>query len=204
MISLEINKKNEESVRGQKNKLRIRIIQCRDALTPVERKEASCRLTDKIIQHPLYREAKVLLAFVSYGSETDTLDILMDALKSGKKVYVPKIEQTDTSGKIMVFYRMYDPAELVPGFHGIKEPSGESECYVYDEENAGSALMLMPGVAFDKKGNRMGYGGGFYDRFLENKHALRRQTIAVGFACQMVEEVPVEDNDLKPFEIITV
>ena len=92
--------------------------------------------------------------------------------------------------------------ELVAGYKGIPEPKGDSEEYVYPME--GNTLLLMPGVAFDPFGNRMGYGGGFYDRFLADKEDLRLCSIAVGFQCQMVEQIPVEAHDVKPYQIICV
>ena len=85
-----------------------------------------------------------------------------------------------------------------------KREDGSSEEFQYDESLAESTLMLMPGVAFDSFRNRIGYGKGFYDRFLEEKMALQFRTIAVGFKCQMVDEIYAEENDIKPYQVIVV
>lgn len=189
------------AIQEAKKSLRKQLLQCRDGLTEEERSKSSRLVTEQILAHPWYGEADRILGFVSFGSEIDTKGILRDALLADKKVYVPKIEYGD-EGKKMLFYRIRGLDELQAGFHGILEPAGTSECYDYPEDSANKTLMLMPGVAFDRKGNRMGYGGGFYDRFLEDKEALRMRTIAIGFACQMVDRVPAGEQDVKPVQII--
>ena len=75
---------------------------------------------------------------------------------------------------------------------------------VEGQEIAAGSLFLMPGSVFDPLGNRMGYGGGFYDRYLADREALRLRSIAVGFRCQQVESVPVEETDVKPYQVILV
>lgn len=104
----------------------------------------------------------------------------------------------------MQFYRIRSLTELKEGYKGIREPEGNTESYVFTSENAAGSLFLMPGSAFDPLGNRLGYGGGFYDRYLADKEALRLRSIAVGFRCQQVEEVPVEETDIKPYQVILV
>ncbi|MBR1932016.1 MAG: 5-formyltetrahydrofolate cyclo-ligase [Lachnospiraceae bacterium] len=185
-----------------KKELRRQILQARDALSETEREEASLLLTERILGHPWYDESDILLGFVSYGSEIDTKEILTGALHAGKQVYVPRIEKDGVCRKEMHFYRIESMGELQEGFKGILEPAGDTERFVYREELVPKTLMLMPGVAFDREHNRMGYGGGFYDKFLMDKEALTLRTIAVGFACQMVEWVPVGAWDVKPCQIL--
>ena len=87
------------------------------------------------------------------------------------------------------------------GYKGIREPKGDTEVYSgKDASLADKTLMIMPGVAFDRNRNRMGYGGGFYDRFLSDKPWMH--TIAIGYQCQMFPEIPVEENDIRPGQII--
>ena len=123
--------------------------------------------------------------------------IISEALRMGKRVYLPKVE-----GEEMQFYKIEFPEELEEGYRGIPEPAGSSEQYRYCEEEADRTLMIMPGVAFDPYRNRIGYGKGFYDRFLADKEALKIRTIAVGFQCQMVEEIPQDLNDIRPYQVI--
>ena len=95
----------------------------------------------------------------------------------------------------MIFYKLTDFSQLEPGYFGIPEPArGE----IAEWENA---LMIMPGVAFDKQNHRVGYGGGFYDRYLEKHPALKR--IAAAFEFQILPEVPTEPTDISPEIIVT-
>ncbi len=191
----------------EKSRLRKEVLALRASISPEERKRAEILLTERIVGHQWFYRADTLLGFVSYGTEICTTEILKEALKQGKKVYVPKVsgkkEKPDAHGDLdMIFYRIFSMDELVTGYKGIPEPKGDSEKYIYPME--GNTLLLMPGVAFDPFGNRMGYGGGFYDRFLADKEDLRLCSIAMGFQCQMVEQIPVEAHDVKPYQIICV
>lgn len=182
-----------------KKVLRRKILTLREELSPQERERASLMLTERICGHQWFYLADTMLGFVSYGSEIDTSDILCEALANGKKVFVPKVV-----GEDMIFYRIHSMDDLVEGYKGIREPAGDTESFIYDPENAGRVLMLMPGAVFDRQKNRIGYGRGFYDRYLADKKDLRLRTIAVGYQCQMVEKLPVQDWDIKPYQVICV
>lgn len=180
-----------------KRQLRKEVLKRRDSLKEAERKMAAIKLADRIIGHQWFYRSDRLLIFASYGSEIDTSEIISEALRTGKRVYLPKVE-----GEEMQFYKIDSPEELEEGYRGIPEPAGSSEQYRYCEEEADRTLMIMPGVAFDPYRNRIGYGKGFYDRFLADKEALKIRTIAVGFQCQMVEEIPQDLNDIRPYQVI--
>ncbi|MBO5167063.1 MAG: 5-formyltetrahydrofolate cyclo-ligase [Lachnospiraceae bacterium] len=195
---------------GTKKEIRKRILAKRDALKPAERFRSEALVTDRILEHQWYHKAEYILLFASYGSEISTDEILKDALKSDKKVYMPKVE-----GENMEFYRISAKEDLVAGYKGILEPDGTSEKFVYEQcqrettydslelataRDFVSVLMIMPGAAFDIKRNRIGYGKGFYDKYLADKPDL--QTIAIGFDCQMVEYIEADDNDIKPMQVI--
>lgn len=182
-----------------KGQLRKAVLARRDALSEMEQKKAEALITERIGSHPCFITADILLAFVSYGSEIRTGQILLQAWKLGKKVYVPKVE-----GYVMNFYRIQSWEDLVEGYKGILEPEGKSESFQYSQTEADRICMLVPGVAFDGERNRMGYGKGFYDRFLADKQKLQLQTIGICHTCQMVEHVPTEKWDIKPREMIVV
>lgn len=184
-----------------KNKSHIRkeVLGLRNNMTTAERECAAALLTKRICEHPCFVMSDTILAFVSYGSEVDTTAIIEEALRLGKKVYVPKVE-----GEDMNFYRIRGMAELVEGYKGIREPSGTSERYGYLSAEAEKVMLLMPGAVFDRKRNRIGYGKGFYDRFLADKEAMQLRTIGVGFRCQLMEEIPAEEWDIKPNWVICV
>ncbi len=98
----------------------------------------------------------------------------------------------------MIFYRVHHLEELEEGYQGIPEPPA-TEAFV---KGRGDVLMLMPGVAFDRKGSRMGYGGGYYDRYLWERVSEIGHTILLAYACQAWEDIPVEGFDCPPDLII--
>jgi 5-formyltetrahydrofolate cyclo-ligase len=105
--------------------------------------------------------------------------------------------------EVISFYQIHSFDELEPGYRKIPEPSGSTKKYTFDPSDQ-DVLLLMPGVAFDPVGRRLGYGKGFYDRFLFGKEELRLRSIAIGFACQRTEEIPEESRDIRPYQIITM
>ncbi len=190
-----------------KQEIRKAVLQARDSLSHRERERGNVLLTERILGHQWFYTSRVLLCFVSFGSEIDTSEILQEAFHRGKRVYVPKVIQ-GTEVPEMKFYRIDSWAELREGYRGIREPEGISEEYRYEgrleTEEADKVLMLMPGVAFDRFRGRLGYGKGFYDRFLQDKRQLQQRTIGVGYQCQLVEELPVSEYDVKPYQVICV
>lgn len=183
----------------KKADIRREVLQYRKALDEVQRQKASIILAERILGHQWYYLSENLLGFVPYGSEIDVREILEDALKRGKKLYLPKV-----LGEEMEFFRVTSLNELQSGYRGILEPAGNTECFVYDEDLAEKTLMLMPGAAFDKERNRIGYGKGYYDKYLLEKPNLQVRTIGVGFACQMVEQIPSQEWDIRPYQVICV
>lgn len=189
----------KKRMRANKSVIRGEVLKLRGGLDDEERRKASFLLTERVLGHQWYYLSDIVLGFVPYGSEIDIREILQDALTKGKKLYLPKVEGDD-----MLFYRIDSLADLEEGFKGILEPKGDTECYVYEETEAEKTLMLMPGAAFDSMRNRIGYGKGFYDRYLQGKDALQLRTIAVGFQCQLVEKIPAEELDIRPYQVICV
>ena len=175
-------------IKEQKKQIRRKALACRNALTEPERERGKLLITERILGHQWYYLSDTILGFVSYGSEICTTEILESALQDGK----------------MEFYRMFSLSELKNGYKKIPEPAGDTDRYVFEPEHADKTLLLMPGSAFDPLGNRMGYGGGFYDRYLADKENLRLRSIGIGFRCQQVEQVPVEVTDMKPYQVILV
>ena len=123
----------------------------------------------------------------------ETAEILKYCLKEGKAVYCPRV-----TGKEMDFYRISAVEELAAGFHGILEPPGAPERLFRPGKKA---LMVMPGVVFDRQHHRIGYGGGYYDRYLQGLQGI--VTAALAFSFQVVEEIPAEPHDIRPQIILT-
>ncbi len=195
---MEIIKTNQD-MKEEKRKLRKEILIKRAALPVEQRKLADMVIADRIIGHQWFYRADVLLGFVNYDSEISTQEILKETLKKGKKLFLPKIEGND-----MLFYHIESLDELITGYKGIPEPKGDTECFDYSIYKDSRILLLMPGVAFDIYGNRMGYGKGFYDRFLADKEVLKTYSIGIGYKCQQVEKLPVNEYDIKPYQVILV
>ena len=136
-----------------------------------------------------YQNAKSLYGYMSYNQEVRTLPILEQSLRDGKRVAIPKC-----CGKEMRFIWMDDLSQTALSSFGIPEPVSDEP--IADDPHA---LVLMPGVAFDKAGHRIGYGGGYYDRFLaaEPEHP----TVALCYGFQLLEQLETEEFDI-PVDLV--
>lgn len=195
---MEINRTIQD-IREEKRIIRKEILNKRATLPIEKRQIADMVIADRIIGHQWFYRSEVLLGFINYDSEISTVEILSEALHKGKKLFLPKIE-----GDSMFFYRIESLDDLEEGYKGILEPLGNTEQFDYEAYKNTRLLILMPGVAFDIYGNRMGYGKGFYDRFLGDKDILRTYSIGIGYKCQQVEQLPVDEYDIKPYQVILV
>lgn len=167
-----------------KKELRRQIREQKRAMTEAEIVSASERLGELFLNCAQYREAKTIYGYLPYNQEVRTVPMLEQAMKDGKRVAVPKCY-----GEEMRFIYMDDLTKVEKGYANIPEPIADEP--VAEDK---TALVLMPGMAFTKDGKRMGYGGGFYDKFLaaEPEHP----TVALCYAFQMVEDLPTEDYDI--------
>ena len=185
-----------------KREIRRRVLALRDGLDRTEQERGRLLLTERILGHQWFYNSHIILGFASCGSEIDTRELLQEALRLGKRLFLPKV--TGEEQAQMRFFRVRRLEELKEGYKGILEPSESCEEYIYSEAEAPNTLMLMPGAAFDSYRNRIGYGKGFYDRFLADKEALQLRTIAVGYRCQLVDEIPADHGDIRPYQVICV
>ena len=167
-----------------KKELRKKIRDQKRAMSEAEIVSASTRLGELFLNCPQYKAAKTIYGYLPYNQEVRTVPMLEQAMKDGKRVAVPKCY-----GDQMRFIYMDDLSKVEKGYANIPEPIADEP--VADDP---TALVLMPGMAFTKDGKRMGYGGGFYDKFLaaEPDHP----TVALCYAFQMVEDLPTEDYDI--------
>jgi 5-formyltetrahydrofolate cyclo-ligase len=179
----------------QKKKLRARILKKRDGMKPIERAARSVVICESLIARRAYQKAKTVAIFVTYRSEVNTLPVIQDLLHKGKCVGVPRI----TGKGKMEFYRLTEPdSDLVPGTYGIREPKKGSRRVKAEDID----LLVAPGSVLDDRGYRIGYGGGFFDRYIPR---LKKEcpVISLGFEMQMVKMVPNESFDKKVDMIIT-
>lgn len=167
-----------------KKDLRRTIREQKRAMTQAQIEEKSCRLAELFAQSPMYQQAKTIYGYLPYNQEVRTTPMLERALAEGKKVAVPKVY-----GDEMRFIYLTDMTQVEKGYAGIPEPVADEP--VADDPHA---LVLMPGLAFDPEGHRIGYGGGFYDKFLaaEPEHP----TLALCYDFQMLPKLETEEFDI--------
>lgn len=148
------------------------------------------KIAAAVIGHPWFADERNLYVYADHKKEAGTGRIMAAAFQRGMNVWVPRV-----TGDAMLFCRVRSMDELRPGRYGILEPTGT------EISNGEEGLMVMPGVAFDETCHRVGYGGGFYDRYLAEHRELRR--MAIGFEFQVLEEVPYEEHDICPEILVT-
>ncbi|MEE4242121.1 MAG: 5-formyltetrahydrofolate cyclo-ligase [Desulfopila sp.] len=172
------------------NSIRKKILSLRDALPQDEIIEKSLTINKKIISLQEVQKAKNIFAYVSFRSEVKTLWLIEELMKQQKIVSVPL---THLDEKRMEAISINDISkDLVPGNYGIMEP--HPDCAQHNKVEAENIdIVLVPGSAFDERGGRFGYGGGFYDRFLEKiPYAVR---VGLAFDLQVVREIPIQPHD---------
>ena len=167
-----------------KKALRREIREQKRAMTEEEIILRSEKLGQLFAQSEAYRKAKTVYGYLPYNQEVRTVPMLEQALRDGKRVAVPKIY-----GDTMKFLYLDDLSRVEKNDMGIPEPIADTP--VADDK---TALVLMPGLAFTKRGDRMGYGGGFYDRFLAEEPD--HPTLALCYDFQMVDSLPTEEFDI--------
>ena len=167
-----------------KKELRRQIRELKRAMTNEQIDAASARLGELFLNCPQYKQAKTIYGYLPYNQEVRTVPMLEQAMKEGKRVAVPKCY-----GDEMRFIYMDDLSKVEKGYANIPEPIADDP--VADDP---TALVLMPGMAFTKNGDRMGYGGGFYDKFLaaEPDHP----TLALCYEFQMLPHLETEAHDI--------
>ena len=167
-----------------KQELRRAIRERKRAMTEEEIVERSNALAEKFYNSPAYQTANTIYGYLPYNQEVRTVPMLQRALDEGKRVAVPKVY-----GEEMRFIYLEDLTQVSKGYAGIPEPIADAP--VADDQRA---LVLMPGLAFDPQGHRIGYGGGFYDRFLAQEP--HHPTLALCYEFQMQAHLDTEEFDI--------
>lgn len=236
---------------AQKKQFRTEALAARDSLTPEQHRHYSGKIIKNLLSLSCYQDADAILTYIRFRSEVDTFPLLEQAIADKKAVFAPKV-----LGKEMAFYRIFSRDDLAAGYQGILEPAGgqlfetwendrmsqyrkcqQMQLWKTGEKQAHgdkipSALICMPGAAFDRSCHRIGYGGGFYDRYVSRllqdrdgvgtflqaqtdaaAHSqadtvmpcpqMKYVTAGLSFNCQMFEEIPWEAHDICPERIIT-
>ena len=172
-----------------KSELRKQVLHEMRALSQEQKQAIDQALTERLLHHPFYQEAKVIASYLSFPHEFQTQELIEQALKDGKKVLIPK-----TYPKGRMDFVVYDPQQLVKTSFGLLEPQGDLE--VVDASQID--LIHVPGLAFTREGYRIGYGGGYYDRYLEH---FTGHTLSTVYPCQIRDFIP-EDHDIPVQEVL--
>lgn len=167
-----------------KKELRNQIKAAKKAMTEDQIDQLSADLCQQFLNTDEYRKAKTVYGYLPYNQEVRTWALLEQAVKDGKTVAVPKVY-----GDEMRFIILSDLSDVAAGYAGIPEPISDGP--VADDPDA---LVLMPGLAFDREGHRIGYGGGFYDRFLECEP--NHPTVALCYHFQLLDHLDTEEHDI--------
>lgn len=170
-------------VRDNKSEIRKRLEALRSRLSVSARKIASDTIVSRVVARPEFHSSKCVALYAASADEVETTGIFRAAVDSGKCVYFPIVAEQDR----LLFKAVSDPTKLCPGHAGILEPSSGS---LLDERLLD--LAIVPAVAFDRHGHRLGRGGGHYDRWLSSVACCR---IGLAFECQIIDKIPTLPHD---------
>lgn len=174
-----------------KASLRKQVAEARDGLSLEERRTKSGEIGSRLFRLPEFIAASTILFFASFRSEVDTVPMIRQALAEGKRVVLPKVK-----GKDLALFEIKEfDKDVSAGAWGILEPH-ETDPVALESVD----LIIVPGLAFDERGNRLGYGAGFYDKLLAS---FAKTTVALAFEVQVVPEVPAAKHDVPIKKIMT-
>ena len=181
-----------------KQSIRSKYLAKRDALSLSQRKEKSSTITELLKKETCYREAEAVFLYMDYRSEVMTTMLAEELLASGKQIFAPRVKGFD-----IVFYEIRTLDDLETGYQGIREPVEKPEMLLKETVlQEKRCLVLVPGTVFDYKCHRMGYGKGFYDRFLE-KCGDNVTAVGLAFSCQIAKMIPTESHDRRMDLVVT-
>jgi 5-formyltetrahydrofolate cyclo-ligase len=174
-----------------KDKLRKQVLNARFNLTPELRRAASAEIEARLFGLPEFRAASMVMFYASFQSEVETHHMIRRALAEGKRVVLPRVKGKELE---LLEIENFD-RDVAPGAWGILEPDGGKSAHLEDID-----LIVMPGAAFDERGNRIGYGAGFYDKLLP---LYKGRTVALTYELQIVPAIPAAAHDIPVQKIVT-
>lgn len=174
-----------------KNAIRNEAREKRKTLSPDSYAKKSAAIREKLENLDEFKKAKKIMAYVSTSEEVDTHDLIKDCFKKGMTVYIPKVDRNELK---IIPVRSWEVLE--PGTFSILEPMFNEETEEANPEELD--IILVPGIAFDQHGHRLGHGRGFYDRTLKKTNAFK---VGLAFSEQIVDKIPNEEHDV-PLDLI--
>ncbi len=183
-----------------KQEYRKKALEIRDSISVENREEYSGIIAVRLLESDAVKKAENILIYYSYRSEVSTEHLIERLIQMGKNVYCPKV--LDVKDGLMEFFRITSMNQIGEGFHGIPEPVTEEVYKTGTDRQHSDTLMIIPGVAFDRECNRIGYKGGFYDRYIPRVPGA--VLVAIAFDEQISDDVfAMEAHDIKPNIIYT-
>lgn len=177
--------------------LRKQVLAWRDALGAAERTSLSERITARVLELDACRKAACVMAYIGFGSEIDTARFVADILAQGKTLVLPRVEHGNRALKLFEVRDLEN--QLEAGVWGIRQPRAD----LCPEISAAQIeFVLVPGVAFTRRCERLGYGGGFYDRFIRGLVA-QPALVAAAFALQVLPDLPTQETDQRVDLVVT-
>jgi 5-formyltetrahydrofolate cyclo-ligase len=179
-----------------KHDIRQRLRRKRDGIAQEAKVRMDARICEALCALPEFVSAHTILSYASFRSEVDTFGIMQKAQEMDKRIVVPRVFAAE---HVLMLYEIMSADELEPGYRGIKEPpeKKERELQLRDIH-----LVLIPGIAFDPAGNRLGYGGGYYDILLAGK-PKGMPVVALAYEEQVVASLPLEPHDVRVDIVVT-
>ena len=178
-----------------RNRLRDAMLKRRSVLSPASRLAWSRLIQTKTLELPQYLAARSIALYCAIQNEVETRAIMDDALRQKKKVFCPRLSGEEPA----VFLQIFSEEDFRPGPRGMAEPSGDTRL---SQTDCGSLIVVVPGVLFDGRGNRLGRGGGWYDRALQ-WFDDRGVFVGLGYEFQVIDRVPAQSWDEKVHYVIT-
>ena len=186
-----------QSIVMTKQELRNRYLQRRNDLSVRERKEKSIQVLQNLKKLSEFQKAEEVLIYLNYRSEVETLPFVEELLQQKeKRVFVPKV-----CGMDIRFFEIISMEDVESGYQGILEPKEGMIEFSVQKPDGKNCIMVLPGSVFDRKCNRMGYGKGFYDRFM--KLVPQMYGAGLAFDCQVAPAIPIQAHDYRMNALIT-
>ncbi|TWU31025.1 5-formyltetrahydrofolate cyclo-ligase [Novipirellula artificiosorum] len=163
----------------------------------------SQQITDRVVKLPEYAQADCVMWYVDTDAEVRTQHVLADAIESKKRVVVPYCEVVNWIDQQLALFHLQSMDELAIGKYGVLEPKRELRTLASKQVDVKQlGVILVPGVAFDRRGGRIGHGMGYYDKLLANANQ-QTPLISLAFECQMFDEVPIQPHDIFMDKVVT-
>lgn len=182
-----------------KNEIRKKLLDARNGLAEQELIDKSLAISRRIFDNEIFKQSSIIMCYMDFRNEVRTDKIIRNSINAGKRIALPVVKNSNGI-RDLIPYEIKDPdKDLLPGAYGILEPVAG---FVQPVAREDIDLVILPGVAFDLRKHRLGYGAGYYDRFLEFCKPTCAK-IGIAYELQMVDEIPAEEHDIAMDLIMT-